>query len=50
MYPTLSITIPLYNILIDHIEDIIDNDNVIDEEVSENESNNEDEENEENET
>jgi hypothetical protein len=45
MYPTLSITIPLYNILIDHIEDIIDNNNeIVDDEFFENESNIEDEE------
>jgi hypothetical protein len=47
-YPTLSITIPLYNVLIDHIEDIIDNNNeVVDDEFLENESNIEDEEKEE---
>lgn len=27
-YPTLSITVPLYNILIDHLEDTVDNNNI----------------------
>lgn len=31
-YPTLSTTIPLYNILIDHVEDIIGNDEIENEE------------------
>jgi len=31
-YPTLSTTIPLYNILIDHIEDIIENEEIENEE------------------
>lgn len=40
IYPTFSVTIPLYNILIDHIEDIIDSDNEVnDEEFFEIESN-----------
>ena len=29
-YPTLSTTIPLYNILIDHLEDIIEDDEIND--------------------
>lgn len=33
-YPTLSTTIPLYNILIDHLEDIIDNNEIDDSEGS----------------
>jgi hypothetical protein len=44
-YPTLSITIPLYNILIDHVEDILkesndenDENNKINEEAEETES------------
>ena len=27
-YPTLSTTIPLYNILIDHVEDVIENEEI----------------------
>lgn len=39
-YPTFSVTIPLYNILIDHVEDIIDSNNEVnDDEFSEIESN-----------
>ena len=42
-YPTLSMTIPLYNILIDHVEDVIGNedDQEIDENIEENNSENE---------
>jgi hypothetical protein len=49
-YPTLSMTVPLYNILIDHVEDIIGNDEDNDEENDENgeENDENDEENEEN--
>jgi len=28
IYPTLSTTIPLYNILIDHVEDVIENEEI----------------------
>jgi len=42
-YPTLSMTIPLYNILIDHVEDVIGNEDIqeIDEDIEENNSENE---------
>ncbi|CAB4377031.1 unnamed protein product [Rhizophagus irregularis] len=43
-YPTLSLTVPLYNILIDHVEDVIGNDKEEEEEDDdddENEENNE---------
>lgn len=40
-YPTLSATIPLYNILIDHVENVIGNEN--DEETTENVDDNESE-------
>ena len=42
-YPTLSMTIPLYNILIDHIENVIGNEDIqeIDENIEENNSENE---------
>ena len=33
-YPTLSTTIPLYNILIDHLEDIIEDDEINDDNES----------------
>jgi hypothetical protein len=35
-YPTLSMTIPLYNLLIDHIEDVIGDENEEDDENLEN--------------
>ena len=44
-YPTLSMTVPLYNILIDHVEDVINEDNNTHEEDDENHSNEEDDEN-----
>ena len=34
LYPTLSMTVPLYNILIDHVEDVIDDED--DQETNEN--------------
>ncbi|CAB5351885.1 unnamed protein product [Rhizophagus irregularis] len=43
-YPTLSLTVPLYNILIDHVEDVISNDKEDDDDEDdeeENEENNE---------
>lgn len=44
-YPTLSMTIPLYNILIDHIEDVIGDENIqeIDENIDNNDNENEEE-------
>ncbi|PKB94338.1 hypothetical protein RhiirA5_439018, partial [Rhizophagus irregularis] len=46
-YLTLSLTVPLYNIFIDHVEDVIDNDNKEDkedEEENDEENNNENDE------
>jgi len=40
-YPTLSMTVPLYNILIDHVEDVINEDNNTNEEDDKNNSNKE---------
>lgn len=48
-YPTLTVTIPLYNILIDHIENVIGDDSDENEEINENEENQESEESEESE-
>ncbi len=44
-YPTLSMTVPLYNILIDHVEDVIGNEN--EENQIDDENNSEEEEEEE---
>ena len=46
-YPTLSLTVPLYNILIDHVEDIIGVENEEDQIDDENNSKEEEEEEEE---
>ncbi|CAB4400350.1 unnamed protein product [Rhizophagus irregularis] len=40
-YPTLSLTVPLYNILIDHVEDVIGNDKEDDNDEDDNEENEE---------
>ena len=43
-YPTLSMTVPLYNILIDHVEDVIGDENEEDQIDDENNSEEEEEE------
>ncbi|CAB5331878.1 unnamed protein product [Rhizophagus irregularis] len=40
-YPTLSLTVPLYNILIDHVEDVIGNDKEEDDDEDDDEENEE---------
>ncbi|CAB4478569.1 unnamed protein product [Rhizophagus irregularis] len=40
-YPTLSLTVPLYNILIDHVEDVIGNDKEDDDDEDDDEENEE---------
>ena len=42
-YPTLSITVPLYNILIDYVEDVISDENEEDQIDDENNSEEEEE-------
>ncbi|CAB4488760.1 unnamed protein product [Rhizophagus irregularis] len=47
-YPTLSLTVPLYNILIDHVEDVIDNDKEEDDDDDDDDDNENEENNKEN--